>query len=191
MFQASLRATLLLLVLCCGLYPALVTGLAQTLFPDEASGSLLRDGEGRIVGSALIGQASASPAYLHGRPSAAGRGYDAQASSGSNLGLSNPRIAERRAAERARLLAENPDAPGPVPEALLAASGSGLDPHLPPEAAAWQLPRIAAARGVAPSRLQALLDELTEGRDLGLLGEPRVNVLRYNLELDHRFPQVR
>lgn len=191
MLQTSLRATLLLLALCCGLYPALVTGLAQLLFHHEAEGSLVRDGRGQVVGSALIGQAFVSPRYLHGRPSAAGGGYDASASGGSNLGPTSRRLAERRAAEAARLLRENPDAPGPVPEVLLAASGSGLDPDLPPEAAAWQLPRIAAARGVAPDRLEALLSELTQDRDLGLLGEPRVNVLEFNLEMDRRLPVAR
>lgn len=191
MILPSLRATALLLVLCCGLYPALVTGLGQLLFPDEAGGSLIRDGQGQVVGSALIGQGFTSPAYLQGRPSAAGAGYDAAASGGSNLGMTSRKLADRRAADQARLLAENPEATGPVPEALLSASGSGLDPDLPPEAARWQLPRIARARGVELSRLEGLLDEQIQGRDLGFLGEERVNVLAFDLALDRRFPRAR
>jgi len=191
MILPSLRATALLLVLCCGLYPALVSGLGQLLFPDEAGGSLIRDGQGQVVGSALIGQGFTSPAYLQGRPSAAGAGYDAAASGGSNLGMTSRKLADRRAADQARLLAENPEATGPVPEALLSASGSGLDPDLPPEAARWQLPRIARARGVELSRLEGLLDEQIQGRDLGFLGEERVNVLAFDLALDRRFPRAR
>lgn len=191
MLLTSIRTTIVLLLLTCGLYPLAVTGLGQLLFPAQAAGSLLQDASGRVVGSRLIGQDFHDPAWLHGRPSAAGSGYDAQASSGSNLGLYNPRLAERRAADSSRLQAQNPDAIGPVPEALLAASGSGLDPHLPPEAARWQLPRVAAARGVDLARVEALLDELIEARALGLLGEPTVNVLAFNLALDRRFPLAR
>lgn len=191
MFLPSLRATVVLIVLCCGLYPAIVTGLGQALLHEDANGSLLRDANGTIIGSRLIGQGFSSPGYLQGRPSAAGAGYDATASSGSNLGMTSQKLADRRAADLARLQAENPDANGPVPEILLTASGSGLDPDLPPEAAAWQLPRIAAARGIDVARLDALLGELQQGRDLGFLGEPHVNVLAFNLELDHRFPIAR
>ncbi|MDP2313067.1 MAG: potassium-transporting ATPase subunit KdpC [Pseudomonadota bacterium] len=187
MILASLRATALLLVLCCVAYPALVTGIAQLAFHDAANGSLLRDGE-TVIGSELVGQAFTSPGYLQGRPSAAGAGYDAAASSGSNFGPTSRKLADRRAADEARLVAENPDAPGPVPEVLLAASGSGLDPHLPPDAARWQLPRIAKARGVELARVTSLLDEQARGRDLGVLGEPTVNVLAFNLALDRRFP---
>lgn len=191
MILASLRATALFVGLCCVLYPAIVTGIAQVAFPDAADGSLVRDADGTVVGSARIGQAFASPGYLQGRPSAAGAGYDAASSSGSNLGPTSRKLAERRAADLARLQAENPDAPGPVPEVLLAASGSGLDPDLPPDAARWQLPRIAKARGVELSRIEALLEEAIEGRDLGFLGEPVVNVLAFNLALDRRLPVSR
>lgn len=189
MILPSLRATALLLALTCGVYPAAVTLLAQGVDPDAAAGSLVRAEDGRVLGSARIGQAFSSPAYLQGRPSAAG--YDAAASSGSNLGPTSRRLAERRATDAARLRAENPDAPGPVPEILLAASGSGLDPDLPPAAARWQLPRIARARGVETARLERLLEEHLVAPDLGFLGEPRVSVLAFNLALDRRFPVAR
>jgi K+-transporting ATPase ATPase C chain len=188
MLISSLRATALLLFLTCGLYPAVVTAIAQVAAHDAANGSLLRDERGRVIGSAHIGQAFVSPGYLQGRPSAAGAGYDASASGGSNLGMTSRKLADRRAADRERLRAENPDARGDVPEPLLAASGSGLDPELPPDAARWQIPRIAGARRVEPARVAALLDEHVVGRDFGLLGEPRVNVLAFNLALDRRFP---
>lgn len=191
MLNSALRATALTLVLTCVLYPAIVTGLGQLLFPHQANGSLITDASGAVVGSEHIGQAFTAAHYLQGRPSAAGDGYDAAASSGSNLGPTSQRLADRRAADLARLLSENPDASGPVPEILLTASGSGLDPDLPPEAARWQLPRIARARGVEQSRLVALLDEKVERRPLGVLGEPRVNVLAFNLALDQRFPITR
>lgn len=189
MILASVRATALLLGLCCVAYPAVVTGIAQVAFHDAANGSLVRGADGAVIGSELIGQAFTSPAYLQGRPSAVG--YDASTSGGSNFGVTSQKLADRRAADLERLLAENPEAPGPVPEVLLTASGSGLDPHLPPDAARWQLGRIAKARGVELSRVEALLDESIEGRDLGLLGEPRVNVLEFNLALDRRLPAAR
>jgi K+-transporting ATPase ATPase C chain len=189
MLLASLRATALLLLLCCVAYPAVVTGIAQAVFPAAANGSLVRSDDGTVVGSSLIGQSFTSPRYLQGRPSAAGDGYDAASSSGSNLGPTSRKLADRRAADEARLREENPDAEGPVPEILLTASGSGLDPDLPPDAARWQLPRIAKARGVELGRVEAVLDEQIRGRDLGFLGEPRVNVLAFDLALDRRFPR--
>ena len=191
MLLSSLRATAVLLLLTCVAYPAVVTGVSQLAAPDAANGSLLRADDGTVVGSALIGQAFTSPGYLQGRPSAAGAGYDAASSSGSNLGMTSQKLLDRRATDEARLRAENPDAPGPVPESLLAASGSGLDPDVPPDAAAWQVPRIAKARNVDPARVAALVAEQTHGRDLGFLGEPRVNVLAFNLALDRRFPAAR
>lgn len=191
MILPSIRATALLVFLTCVLYPAAVTGIGQLVFHEQANGSLLRRDDGTVLGSALIGQTFASPGYLQGRPSAAGAGYDAAASSGSNLGPTSQKLADRRAADETRMKAENPDAPGPVPEVLLTASGSGLDPEIPPDAARWQVPRIAAARGVDAARVQALLDEQIRGRDLGLLGEPRVNVLAFNLALDRRLPAAR
>lgn len=186
MLLPSLRATALLLALVCVGYPAVVTGAAQLLLPDSANGSLVTDARGAVVGSARVGQAFTSPAYLQGRPSAVN--YDASTSGGSNLGPTSRKLADRRAADEARLRAENPEAPGPVPEQLLAASGSGLDPDLSPEAARWQLPRIARSRGVDVSRVEALLDELVVGPDLGVLGDAHVNVLAFNLALDRRLP---
>lgn len=190
MMLASLRATALLIGLCCVVYPACVTLIAQVAFSDTANGSLVLGPDGRVVGSSLVGQGFASAGYLQGRPSAAGAGYDASVSAGSNLGPTSQKLADRRQADRVRLQVENPDANPEVPEILLAASGSGLDPHLTPEAASWQLPRIAKARGVDVSRLQTLLDEHVEGRDLGFLGEAHVNVLIFNMALDRRLPVV-
>jgi K+-transporting ATPase ATPase C chain len=181
--------TALVTMLATGLvYPLAVTGAAQLLFRDAADGSLVADDRGRIVGSELIGQRFTHPGHLHGRPSAAGAdGYDARASSGSNLGPTSAALQQRIGAELERLLTENPAAPGPVPAELLTASGSGLDPHVSPTAAAWQVPRIAAARRVTEQRVQAVIDDATSGRELGVLGEPRVNVLVVNLALDRTF----
>jgi potassium-transporting ATPase KdpC subunit len=182
------RVTLVTLLLTGLAYPLMMTGLAQLLFPSRASGSLVEDGKGRTVGSELVGQGFTAPGYLWPRPSAAGeKGWDASASSGSNLGPTSAKLRARVAAEVERLRRENPAAPGPVPAELVTTSASGLDPHLSPAAARWQAPRMAAARGLAVERVQAVIDESTEGRDLGFLGEPRVNVLLLNLALDRRF----
>ena len=183
----ALRMTLVTLVLTGLAYPLALTGLAQVLFPGRANGSLVTAGD-RVVGSELIGQRFQKPGYFHGRPSAAGSdGYDASASSGSNLGPTSKALHGRIEAEIARLRSENPAATGPIPVELVTASGSGLDPHVSPEAARWQVSRVAGARGVPPGEVEALVASHTEGRWLGLLGEPRVNVLRLNLELDERF----
>jgi potassium-transporting ATPase KdpC subunit len=184
----ALRATLVTLVLTGLLYPLVMTGIAQGLFHAKAEGSFVTDGAGRVVGSELMAQGFSSAGYFQPRPSAAGeKGYDPLASSGSNLGPTSKKLQDQGKAALAALLKDNPDAPGPVPVELITASGSGLDPHLSPAAALWQAPRIARARGVAVDRVRALVDEYTEGRDLGILGEPRVNVLQLNLAVDRRF----
>jgi K+-transporting ATPase ATPase C chain len=181
------RATLVTLVLTGVLYPLAVTGLAGLLFPAEAAGSLVTDEHGAVVGSALLAQGVTSPRYLTPRPSAAGDGYDAANSSGTNLGPTSAKLRDRVIASIAALEAGNPDAPRPVPVELVTTSASGLDPHLSPEAARWQAPRIAHARKVTLERVLAVIDDQTEGRTVGLLGEPRVNVLLVNLALDRQF----
>jgi K+-transporting ATPase ATPase C chain len=182
----ALRATVVTLVLTGIAYPLAVTGVAQLLFPRSADGSFVEDDRGRTVGSELLAQGFTSPSYFQARPSAAGEGYDPRASSGSNLGPTSKKLQDQAIARLDALVRANPDAPGRPPVELVTASGSGLDPHLSPSAALWQVTRVAAARGVSPERVRALVEESVEGRDLGVLGEPRVNVLLLNLALDRR-----
>jgi K+-transporting ATPase ATPase C chain len=182
------RMTLLLTVLTGLIYPGVVTGLCQMLFKDKADGSLLSK-DGRVIGSSLIGQNFTRPEYFQPRLSAAGNdGYDGTASQGSNLGPTSQKLADRVKASVETFRKQNPDFQGAIPADLLTASGSGLDPHLTPEAAEAQASRVAKARGVAAGQVQQLIDQFTEGRDLGFLGEPRVNVLLLNVALDQRYP---
>jgi K+-transporting ATPase ATPase C chain len=190
--QIALRATLATLLLTGVAYPLVVTGAAQVLFPGRARGSLVGDEHGSVVGSELIAQPFSGAGYLQPRPSAAGeKGYDAASSGGSNLGPTSKALRDRVTKEVDRLLAENPEAERPVPAELVTASGSGLDPHLSPDAAFWQVPRIARARGVDPERIRAVIEANIESRDLLVLGEPRVNVLLVNLALDRKLGRPR
>jgi len=183
----ALRATLVTLLATGIAYPLLVTGVAHLLFPSRAAGSLVTDDRDQVVGSELIGQGFSSPGYFQSRPSAAGDGWDAANSSGSNLGPTSKKLRDAAKDRVTKLRADNPDAPADVPAELVTQSASGLDPHVSPEAALWQVPRVARARGVAAARVSGVVDELVEARDLGFLGEPRVNVLLLNLALDRRF----
>src|SRR5438477_4513733 len=169
------------------LYPHTVTGLAQVTFPQKSNGQLILR-HGKVVGSAIIGQGFSGPAYFHSRPSAAGNGYDAANSGGSNLGATNQKLLDRVRADVASAQADNPNAAVPID--LVTTSASGIDPHITPAAAAFQILRVAKARGISPGQLRLLVTKHTEGRQFGVLGEPRVNVLELNLDLAEQFPSV-
>jgi K+-transporting ATPase ATPase C chain len=179
--RIAVLMTLVTTVLFGLIYPFAVTGLAQLLFPSKANGSLIYD-HGQIVGSRILGQAFTGPGYFHSRPSAAGDGYDAANSGGSNLGPTNHTLLDRVKGDVDKLRAENPGAAIPVD--LVTTSASGLDPDISPDAAEFQIPRVAGERGVSAANLRALVAKHTLPRQFGFLGEPRVNVLELNLELD-------
>jgi K+-transporting ATPase ATPase C chain len=183
--RGAVVSTLVLAVVCCGLYPLIVFGISQVLFRDQANGSLITGADGNVRGSKLLGQAFSDAKYFHPRPSAAGNGYDATSSGGSNLGPTsrklNDAIKDRVAAYRKENgLSENDS----LPADAVTASGSGLDPQISLRNAELQTPRIAKARGLSEQKVRELIQENTDGRDLGVLGEPGVNVLNLNLALD-------
>ena len=191
MFRHQLRPALSLVLVLCLLtgivYPGVVTGLAQLLFPRQANGSLVLL-NGRVVGSALIGQPFTEARYFHPRPSAAGAGYDATASGGSNKGPTDAKLADTLiAAAVADVISRDDARPGHIPTDMVTRSASGLDPHISPANASLQVARIARARGVAAASIRTLLDTHLEGRQFGFFGEPRVNVLLLNIALDSAF----
>jgi K+-transporting ATPase ATPase C chain len=183
--RGAVLATLIMAIVCCGLYPLVIFGISQALFSDKANGSLILDKDGTVRGSKLLGQAFTGEKYFQPRPSAAGNGYDAANSSGSNLGPTsqklNDAIKDRIAAYRKENGLSESDS---VPADAVTASGSGLDPHISPRNAELQLPRVANARGLSEEKLRELIQQNTDGRDIGILGDPGVNVLTLNRALD-------
>lgn len=187
-FITAVLMTIVTTILLGIIYPLAITGLAQLIFPDKANGQLIRRG-GTPIGSRIIGQGFSGPGYFHSRPSAAGNGYDAANSNGSQLGPTNQKLIDRVKGDVATAQADSLAALVPID--LVTASASGLDPDITPAAADFQLARVAKERGTTVDQLRALLSRHTEGRQLGFLGEPRVNVLQLNLELDEHFPIAR
>ena len=185
----ALRINIFLMILLGVGYPLAVTGISQLVFPHQANGSLITR-NGQVVGSELIGQNFTKPEYFQPRPSAAGNdGYDPTASGGYNYGPTNQKLIDRVKASVAKFHKDNPDYQGPIPADLLTGSGSGLDPDISPASAQAQEPRVAKARGISQDQLNQLVAQYTKSPDLGLLGEPRVNVLKLNLALDEQFPK--
>lgn len=187
-FLTAIWFTLITTILFGVLYPLAVTGMSQVLFHDRANGQLL-ESNGKIIGSRIIGQAFTGASYFHSRPSSAGTGYDATASGGSYLGPTNKTLVDRVNSDVQRLHAENPTTPVPVD--LVTSSASGLDPHISPAAAEFQIPRVARERKINETDLRAIVARHTEARQFGFLGEARVNVLELNLELDALHPTAR
>jgi K+-transporting ATPase ATPase C chain len=185
----ALRINIFLTILLGVAYPLAVTGISQVLFPRQANGSLITQ-NGQVIGSELIGQNFTKPEYFQPRPSAAGNdGYDPNASGGFNYGPTNQKLIDRVKASVDKFHKENPDYHGPIPADLLTASGSGLDPEISPASAQAQAPRVAKARGIPADQLGQLVAQYTKSQDLGLIGEPRVNVLKLNLAMDQQFPK--
>jgi K+-transporting ATPase ATPase C chain len=185
----GLRIKLFLTVVCGIVYPLAITAISQIVFPRQANGSLIKVGD-KVIGSELIGQNFTKAEYFHPRPSATGTNpYDGAGSNGSNLGPTNQKLIDRIKTSVEQFRKENPDYQGPIPADLLTTSASGLDPHISPDSARAQAPRIAKARGIGADRLNGLIAQFTEAPDLGLLGEPRVNVLKLNMSLDRQFPR--
>lgn len=182
LWTTAVRFTLLATLLFGIIYPLAVTGIASVVFPHQASGSLIQK-NGQVIGSDLLAQGFSSDRYFHPRPSAAGNGYDATASGGSNLAQSNSKLVQRIQGDIDKLDKENPRTPVPID--LVTTSGSGLDPDITPDAAYFQVPRVAHARGLSEQQVRQLIDRHITGRQLGVLGEPRVNVLALNLDLDN------
>jgi potassium-transporting ATPase KdpC subunit len=179
----SLRVTMVSIVIFGLIYPLAMTAIAQALFPRQANGSLITV-NGKVVGSSIIGQLWTKPQYFHGRPSAAGKGYDPTATGGTNLGPSSKKLIDLTKATIAQLEKQNPDAGGPPPIDLVTSSASGIDPDITPEAAYWEAPRVAKARRMSLSAVDAVVARHVSGRTFGILGEPRVNVLELNLDLE-------
>jgi potassium-transporting ATPase KdpC subunit len=185
----ALRINIFLTILLGVGYPLAVTGVSQILFPHQANGSLITR-NGQVIGSELLGQNFTKPEYFQPRPSAAGNdGYDPTASGGSQYGPTNQKLIDRVKAAADKFHKDNPDYHGPIPADLLTASGSGLDPEISPASAQAEVPRVAKARGISEDQLNQLVAQYTQSPDLGLLGEPRVNVLKLNLVLDEQYPK--
>lgn len=184
----ALRINIFLTILLGIAYPLVITGISQVVFPHQANGSLITK-DGKVIGSDLIGQNFTKPEYFQGRPSAAGNGYDPTASGGSNYGPTNQKLIDRVKASAAQFRKDNPDYHGPIPADLLTASASGLDPDISPASAEAQIARVAKARGITEDQLKQLVAANTAAPELGILGEPRVNVLKLNLALDQQFPK--
>ncbi len=185
----GLRINIFLTILLGVIYPLAITGICQVVFPHQANGSLITQGD-KVIGSELIGQNFTKPEYFQPRPSAAGNdGYDATASAASNYGPTNQKLIDRVKASAEKFRKENPDYHGPIPADLLTASASGLDPDLSPDSIRAQAPRVARTRGISTDQLDQLVAQSIQQPDLGVLGEPRVNVLKLNLALDQQFPR--
>jgi potassium-transporting ATPase KdpC subunit len=186
--KISVIVTLVLLTFCCGIYPLFIFGAGQLFFPNKANGSLVLDSNGKPIASTLLGQTFSAANYFNPRPSAAGQGYDSTSSSGSNLGATSQTLhdnVKQRVADYRK--ANNMPDPDPVPADAVEASGSGLDPHISLKNALLQVPRVAKARGMSDDDLKKLVDQYTDGRDFGILGEPGVNIVKLNLALDGKF----